>query len=70
MSVYKIKKQLLRERPTHMKQLALQEMFLNASKQISKPQPQPSNSGTSVPAAVPSSPDMFLIISPKMFPHK
>jgi hypothetical protein len=58
MSIYKIKEQLQRERPKHMKDLTLKEMFQNASKQVSKPEPQPSTSGTCVSAAVLSSPDV------------
>jgi hypothetical protein len=38
-----------------MKQLMLQEMFQNASKQVPEPKPEPSTSGTSVSAAVTSS---------------
>jgi hypothetical protein len=57
MSVYKIKEQFLRERRGHMTQFTLQEVFQNASKQVSKPEPQPSTSCTSVSAAVLSSPD-------------
>mgnify|MGYP003471247768 CR=1 FL=1 len=33
MCVYKIKEQLLKERPKHMKQLTLDDMFKNADKQ-------------------------------------
>ena len=33
MCVYKIKEQLLKERPKHMKQLTLDDMFKNACKQ-------------------------------------
>jgi hypothetical protein len=38
-----------------MKQHTLQEMYQNTSKKVSKPEPQPSTSGTCVSAAVPSS---------------
>jgi hypothetical protein len=50
MSVCKIQQWFLVERPQCVKQLTLQQLFLNASKQASEPEPQPSASGPFVSA--------------------
>ena len=51
------KQQFRAERPNHMKQLILQDMFQNACKHEFQPRSPPSTSGTYISADLPSSPD-------------